>query len=152
MKSDQSVSRGATLVELLVAIVILAVGLLPLLLAMNNVYVNTVRIGSRIEAQHLAAARLDELKAMGFKAIEMNLLAGQASVTIDEGALAVKPYRRGTTIVHQRKVTDAQFVDAVLANLPTDYIRLTTTVTWGTDTGTQKRSLTALVTRDGALE
>ena len=145
-------SSGATLIELFVALALLAFGLLPLLLALNNVHVNTVKMGNRAEAQRLAAERIDALKALGFKAVETDLLAGAATVTLDEGALDIKQYRRITVLQHQKAVTSATFVDAAVGDLPTDYIRITATVEWETDSGASGRTISALMTRDGALE
>jgi Tfp pilus assembly protein PilV len=143
--------RGATLVELLVAVIILSVGLLPLVLAMNKIFTNTYSMGTRSEAQLLAAEKVDELKSYGFATLEDEYLAGADSVVLTEDTAAMKPYVRTTLITYQ-KAKDSTFVDVVAADTATNYIKMKTTVMWATDTSSYSRSLTAMVTREGALE
>jgi hypothetical protein len=144
---------GATIIEVLVAVVILVLGLLPLLLALNNVYVDTYRLGTRSEAQLLAAEKIDELKSEGFLGVEIDYLSGTDSALLNDSDLPQRPYSRITEISYQKEASPSGFVDADSADVPTDYIRLRTTVSWTTaDSGPLERTLTAMMTRDGSLE
>lgn len=144
--------RAATLIELLVAVVILSLGLLPLLLALNRIYTHTYSLGTRSEAVLLAAEKLDELKSLGFLAIETDSMAGTDSIVINEGALSRKPFSRKTEISYEKAVSGTSFVDANPADAPTNYIKLKSTVSWQVESGLVERSLTAMMTRDGTLE
>lgn len=144
--------EGATLIELIVALVVLTAGLLPLLLALNRIYINSYKLGVRSEATLLAAERIDDLKSQGFLAIEMNTLAGKDSALINEGALSQKPYFRVTELRYQKSLTGADFVDAGPSDIPTDYIKLTSTVSWFSDYRLLNRTLTTMMTRQGSFD
>ena len=64
----------------------------------------------------------------------------------------MSPYIRTTEIVYQKSAAGPTFVDVVVSDSPTDYIRLTTTVSRKMDTGLFQRRLTAMLTREGILE
>lgn len=145
-------ARGATLVEAIVALLILAIGLLPLLLALNRLYTGAYRLGVRATAQSLAAERIDQLKAEGYLAVAATYLNGVDSAVIREDTATTWPYVRVTTIVYQKPDSGLSFMDVTATDSPTDYIRLTARVTRQTDSGVFERSLTAMLTREGMLE
>ncbi|RMH56256.1 MAG: hypothetical protein D6679_10015 [Candidatus Hydrogenedentota bacterium] len=144
--------NGATLIEILVAVILLSLGLLPLLLALNRTVTNTYSLGTRSEALLLAAEKIDELRAEGFGEIEANILAGADSAVINEGALEEKPFFRTTEIIYQKDLGGMNLVDASPADVPTDYIKLKSTVRWLVENRPLERSVTALMAREGALE
>lgn len=143
---------GATIIELLVAVIILAVGLLPLVLALNRIYTDAYRLGTRAEAQLLAAEKIDEFKADGFLDVSTDTLGTKVSVTVDEGALSRKPYYRSTTVTYQKYDGVAAFTDAATGDSATDYIKVQTTVSWKGDTTVFYRTVTGLLTKEGAFE
>ncbi|MEK8022273.1 MAG: hypothetical protein AAB229_00530 [Candidatus Hydrogenedentota bacterium] len=145
-------TRGATIIELIVAVIILGVGLLPLVLALNKIYTNTYSLGTRGEAQLLAAEKIDELKSLGYLKIATDSLAGSDSVVYQDDAVVMKPFSRSTEISYIKYNGGTSFVDADSADVPTDYIQLKTEVRWATDTAVYSRNLTALLTKEGALE
>lgn len=144
--------KGATLIELLVALVMLAIGLLPLLLAMNKVFIGTLAAGTRSEALLLAAERVDQLKAEGFLGLELSYLAGNESTVINDGALSTRPYSRQVQLVYQHMASSSSFVDATPAQVPTDFIKVTATVNWAVEGRTATRSVTTLMAREGGFE
>ncbi len=146
-------AAGATLLELIIALVLLAVGLLPLLLAMNRITVDTYALGTRSEAQLLAGEKIDELKERGFLGVETDYLPpGADSATIDDGALPQKPYSRRTVIRYQKSAGTTGFVDATPADVPTDYLKIRTTVSWTVEGKPVTRAVSAMITREGSFE
>ncbi len=145
-------SVGATLIELIVALVLLTVGLLPLLLSMNRIFMDTYALGTRSEAQLLCAEKIDLLKAGGFLELEIDHLNGSDTALIDDGVLPGTPYTRQTILTYQKQASASSFVDASPADVPTDFIKITTTVTWSVQNRPVDRSLTTMVTREGSFE
>lgn len=146
------VNSGATMIELVVALVMLAIGLLPLLLAMNKIFMGTLASGTRSEALLLAAERVDQIKAEGFVGLELSYLAGNESTIINDGALSTRPYSRQVQLVYQHMATSTSFVDATPAQIPTDFIKVTATVNWSIEGRSATRSVTTLLAREGGFE
>lgn len=143
---------GATLIELLVAVILLTLGLLPLLLALNKIYVYSFSMGTRAEAQLLAAEKLDELKEAGFLTIETDYIAGADSCVITEDTLVARTFYRVTKISYQKFTDNTTLVEASGADVPTDYLKIKSAVSWSQDTVVMVRTATALIAREGSFE
>ncbi|MEW5692520.1 MAG: prepilin-type N-terminal cleavage/methylation domain-containing protein [Candidatus Hydrogenedentota bacterium] len=141
--------NGFSLIELLIALSILALGLLPIVLALNRLEMNTFHIGTVACSSHLAAEKLEELRSYGFSKIEADSLAYNLSASFDEGKLPGSIYSRKTFIRYQKQNANGSLSDAALADIPTDFIKIETVVCWTVEKNTRSETVVCVITRHG---
>jgi type IV pilus assembly protein PilV len=75
LKTSRSASKGFTLVEVLMAMLIMAVGLLGLLQSVNVAYEHNARNKLREEAVLVAEEQMNDFRRMGFDSITANAVS-----------------------------------------------------------------------------
>ena len=85
-KVSASDSRGFTLVEVLMAMLIMTVGLLGLLQSMQVAYQNNARNKLREEAVQLAEEQMNDFRQMSFGIVTANRVIASISRTIAGGS------------------------------------------------------------------
>lgn len=95
MKKERS-DRGFTLIEVLIALIVLTVGVAGVLSGLTTVTLASVHTNEQGRATALAVQKMEELKALPVADIEP-----QAAVAVDEnGVEGTGPYRRKVDVVH----------------------------------------------------
>ncbi len=95
MKKERS-DRGFTLIEVLIALIVLTVGVAGVLSGLTTVTLASVHTNEQGRATALAVQKMEELKALPVEDIEP-----QAAVAVDEnGVEGTGPYRRKVDVSH----------------------------------------------------
>jgi len=95
VKKERS-DRGFTLIEVLIALIVLTVGVAGVLSGLTTVTLASVHTNEQGRATALAVQKMEELKALPVADIEP-----QAAVAVDEnGVEGTGPYRRKVDVVH----------------------------------------------------
>ena len=122
--------KGFTLVEVLVALFIIAVVIMGGGMFFFYGRVNIIREAHRRAAVLVASQRLEELKAAEWKYIDPGIISGEETVTVDNVADA-------------KMVTQAWYVNDE-GGTSEDYVKVTVTINW-VDSRSNSVSSTTLI-------
>lgn len=149
MKSE----AGLSLIELLVALIILAAGIVPILISLGSMKLKVVESGAFSEAVRFAGEKVDSLRFSGFAALESSYLGGgtQVSGTVENDTEIVKgKYYRTTTVRYMKQNGDGSLSPAAAADIPTNFIKLESVVRWAIKGVDRSDTVSSVLARTGS--